>query len=154
MGELNYDQLSDRLAKGRLGGSYFLKSDDPFLRDEAIALLTEAHIADGSPDFDLDQAAGEDLDAAGLASMLATPPMLSPYRVLVIRDAQGLTPKARSVVEDAVRQEVANRALVVAAQVPRGSKAKFYDVQEILTRAAQPHGIPRIWFDDVWAVRV
>jgi DNA polymerase-3 subunit delta len=128
MGALNYDQLSDRLAKGKLGGSYFLKADDPFLRDEAIALLIEAHLAGGSPDFDLDQASGDDLDPASLASMLATPPMLSQCRVTVIRDAQGLSPRARSVVEESVRQQVSNRVLVLAAQVPRGSKAKFYDV--------------------------
>jgi DNA polymerase-3 subunit delta len=128
MGELTYDQLSDRIEKGKLGGSFFIKTEDPFLRDEAIALLTEAHLAGGSADFDLDQASGDDLDAAALAAMLGTPPMLSPYRVVVIRGAQGLTPKARSVVEEAVRQEVSNRVLIVTAKVPRGSKAKFYDV--------------------------
>ncbi len=128
MGELTYDQLSDRLEKGQLGGSFFFKTEDPFLRDEAIALLTEAHLADGSADFDLDQATGDDLDAAGLAAMLGTPPMLSKFRAIVVRDAQGLTPRARSVVEEAVRQEVANRVLILAAAVPRGSKAKFYNV--------------------------
>lgn len=128
MGELTYDQLSDRIEKGKLGGSFFLKTEDPFLRDEAIALLTEAHLAGGSADFDLDQASGDDLDAAGLAAMLGTPPMLSAYRVVVIRGAQGLTPKARAVVEEAVSREVSNRVLIIAAQVPRGSKAKFYEV--------------------------
>ncbi|UCC73347.1 MAG: DNA polymerase III subunit delta [Gemmatimonadota bacterium] len=128
MGELTYDVLSDRMGKGKLGGSFFLTAEDPFLRDEAIALLAEAHLAAGSADFDLDQASGEDLDAAGLEAMLETPPMLSPYRVVVIRGAQGLAPRARSVVEEAVRQDVSNRVLILAAEVPRGSKAKFYDV--------------------------
>lgn len=128
MGELTYDQLSERMEKGELGGSFFLKTEDPFLRDEAIALLTEAHLAGGSADFDLDQASGDELDPANLAAMLETPPMLSPYRVVVIRKAQGLTPKARSVVEEAVSREVPNRVLVLAAEVPRGSKAKFYGV--------------------------
>ncbi|NIN71862.1 MAG: DNA polymerase III subunit delta [Gemmatimonadetes bacterium] len=128
MGELTYDQLSDRMERGELGGSFFLETEDPFLRDEAISLLTEAHLAGGSADFDLDQASGDDLDAASLAAMLGTPPMLSPYRVVVVRKAQGLTPKSRSVVEEAVRREVPNRVLILAAEVPRGSKAKFYDV--------------------------
>jgi DNA polymerase-3 subunit delta len=142
MGELTYDQLSDRIEKGKLGGSYFLKTEDPFLRDEAIALLTEAHLAGGSADFDLDQASGDDLDAAGLAAMLGTPPMLSPYRVVVIRGAQGLAPKARSVVEEAVRRDVSNRVLILAAQVPRGSKAKFYDLlrQHCMTTALRAPG--------------
>jgi DNA polymerase-3 subunit delta len=128
MGELTYDQLSERMEKGELGGSFFLKTEEPFLRDEAIALLTEAHLAGGSADFDLDQASGDDLDAASLAAMLDTPPMLSPYRVVVIRKAQGLTPKARSTVEEAIGRKVPNRVLILAAEIPRGSKAKFYDV--------------------------
>jgi DNA polymerase-3 subunit delta len=128
MGELTYDQLSSRLEKGKLGGSFFLKTEEPFLRDEAIALLTEAHLAGGSADFDLDQTSGDDVDAAGLASLVGTPPMLSPYRVVVVRGAQGLTPKARAVVEETVRQRVGGLVLIVAAEIPRRSKAKFYDV--------------------------
>ncbi len=127
MGELRYDQLSDRLAQGKLGGSYFLKSEDPFLRDEAIALLVEAHLEGSSPDFDLDQLSGADTDAATLASIVETPPMISQYRVIVIRGAQGLASSARTVVEEAVRRPVAGRVLIVAAEIPRGSKAKFYE---------------------------
>ncbi len=128
MGELTYEQLGDRIARGKLGGNYFLRAEDSFLRDEVIAHLTEAHLADGSPDFDLDQLSGDDLDAATLASLLQTPPLVSKYRVVVVRGAQGLTPSARGVVERAVVQPVSGRVLVLAAEVPRGSKAKFYDV--------------------------
>ncbi len=126
MRELTYDQLVARLAKGKLGGSYFLNSDEPFLRDQAIKLLIGAHLGDGSADFDLDQTSGADADPASLAALLATPPLLSAYRVTVVREAQSLTPKARSVVEDAIRQTVSTRVIIVAAEVPRGSKAKFY----------------------------
>lgn len=127
MGELTYDQLRDRLARGARGGDYFLKTDDPFLRDEAIDLLVRAHLDGGSADFDLDQLTGEDADAAHLAATLDTPPMLAAYRVVVVRDAQGLTPSARSVVEEALRRGAGGRVLIVAAQIPRGSKAKFYE---------------------------
>ena len=128
MGALTYDQLSARLAQGKLGGSYFLETEDAFLRDEAIARLVEVHLEGGSPDFDLDQLSGDEADAAGLAARLETPPMISRFRVVVIRSAQGLTPSARSVLEDAVQRRVSNRVLIIAAEVPRGSKAKFYDL--------------------------
>jgi DNA polymerase-3 subunit delta len=128
MGELTYDQLNERVARGKLGGCFFLKSEDPFLRDEAIALLAEAHLDGGSTDFDLDQVSGDDVDAPGLGALLHTPPLLSKYRVIVIRGAQALSASARAVVEDAVRQSVPAMVLIVAAEVPRGSKAKFYDV--------------------------
>ncbi len=144
---MTYDQLGDRLAGGRLGGSFFLKTDDPFLRDEAIALLTQAHLEGGSHDFDLDQLSGSEVDAATLAAVLGTPPMLSKYRAVIIRDAQGLTPTARSVVEKAVSTEVGGRVLVVTAEIPRGSKAKFYDVLRkhcvtVSLKAPQPSELP------------
>ena len=127
MGALTNEQLSARLAQGRLGGSYFLEAEDPFLRDAAITRLVEAHLEGGSPDFDLDQLSGDEADAASLAARLDTPPMISPFRVVIVRAAQGLSPSARSVLEDAIGREVPNRLLIVAAEVPRGSKAKFYD---------------------------
>ncbi|HSG82093.1 MAG TPA: hypothetical protein VLC48_07580, partial [Gemmatimonadota bacterium] len=128
MGDLTYDQLGDRLASGKLGGSFFLKTDDPFLRDEAIARLTAVHLEGGSADFDLDQLSGSEVDASTVAAVLETPPMLSSYRVVVIRDAQGLIPSARTVVEQAVSRKVDRRAVIITAEIPRGSKAKFYDV--------------------------
>jgi len=33
------------------------------------------------------------------------------------------------------------------------TKKKFYDVQETLYQASKKVGIPRIWFDDIWADR-
>lgn len=128
MGGLTYEQLSARLARGRLGGSYFLEGEDAFLRDESIALLAEAHLEGGSPDFDLDQLSGDEVDAAGLSARLDTPPIISPFRVVIVRGAQGLTPSARSLLQEAVQREVSSRVLIVAAEVPRGSKAKFYDI--------------------------
>lgn len=147
MGELTYDQLSDKLARGKLGGSFFLKAEDPFLRDEAIALLTGVHLEGGSADFDLDQLDGGDVDAASLAAVLETPPMLSRYRVVVIRGAQGLSPSARSVVEKAVARKVDGRVVIVAAEIPRGSKAKFYDVLRkrcvtVSLKAPRPSELP------------
>lgn len=128
MADLTYEGLIARIAAGERGGNYFLETEDAFLRDEAIRSLTQAHLEGDSADFDLDQISGHDSDAATLASLMQTPPLLSDYRVVVIRDAQGLTPTARAEVESAVKGRVEGRLLVVAAEIPRGSKAKFYGV--------------------------
>lgn len=128
MGAVTYEQLNARLARGRLGGNYYLEGSDSFLRDEAITLLAEAHLKGGSPDFDLDQLQGDEVDAAGLSARLDTPPMISAFRVVIIRAAQSLTPSARSVLQEAVERDVSSRVLIVAAEVPRGSKAKFYGI--------------------------
>lgn len=147
MAELTYDQLIDRIKGGERGGKFFLKTEDPFLRDEAIDLLTAAHLEGGSPDFDLDQISGDDADAATLASLMETPPLLSEYRVVVIRGAQGLIPSARKTVEEAVRRSVPGRVLIVAAEIPRGSKAKFYGVlrencRTVALSAPRPSELP------------
>lgn len=128
MADLTYEGLIARMAGGERGGNYFLETEDAFLRDEAIGVLATAHLEGGSRDFDLDQISGHDADAATLAALMQTPPLLSDYRVVVIRDAQGLTPTARAAVEFAVKRPVQGRVLVVAAEIPRGSKAKFYGV--------------------------
>ncbi len=147
MGELTYDQLIERMARGKLGGSYFLKTEDTFLRDEAIRQLTQAHLDGGSRDFDLDQLNGDEADAADLASRLEMPPMLSRHRVVVIKSAQGLSTRARSVVENALNTPLETRVLVVSAEVPRGSKAKFYSALAkgctvVNLRAPRPSEVP------------
>jgi DNA polymerase-3 subunit delta len=128
MADLTSESLIARIAAGDRGGNYFLDTGDAFLRDEAIDLIARAHLEGGSPDFDLDQIGGQDADPATLASLLQTPPVLSDYRVVVIRDAQGLRPTARTVVESAVKSHVEGRVLVIAAEIPRASKARFYGV--------------------------
>jgi DNA polymerase-3 subunit delta len=128
MGELTYDQLSDRLARGGLGGDYFIKTEDPFLRDEAIALLVDAHLGENPSDFDLDQLSGDAVDAEELASRIDTPPLLAPHRVVVLRRAQALSSAARTSLEQAVERPVAGRVLIISAEIPKGSKAKFYGV--------------------------
>lgn len=129
MGDLNYEQLRDRVTAGRLDRHYFLRSEgEPFLLDEAIRLLTEAHLAETATAFDLDQVSGDDVETETLASLLATPPLLSANRVVVIRTAQRLSPSARTAVEAALERPAEGRVLVVAADVPARSRAKFYKV--------------------------
>ncbi len=147
MGELTFNGLRDRLSQGKIGGNYFLKAEDSFLRDEAIDLLTLAHLDDGSADFDLDLIDGEGVGAETLASRLETPPLLSPHRVVVIRSAQSLTPSARAVVERAVQGASSGRVLIVSAELPKSSKAKFYNVLQknctvVSLRAPRPSELP------------
>lgn len=132
MSELTYEQLRDRIARGKLDDRYFLKGDDPFLRDEAIRLIVETHLDDLSKSFDLEQMSGEDVDAETLASALETPPVLASKRVIVLRDAERLRANARSLLEAAVEASSSGRVLVIAADVPRRSKARVYTT---LTRA-------------------
>jgi DNA polymerase III subunit delta len=51
---------------------------------------------------------------------------MAEYRVVLVRDAQGLSNKAREVVETVAGAVPAGLILILSATVPQGSKAKFY----------------------------
>jgi DNA polymerase-3 subunit delta len=97
-------------------------------------------VDEATRDFNFDQLRGADVDADALASVLATPPMMAEHRVVVIRDAQGLSPRARDVVEAAAKAPEPGLVLVLSAAIPSGSKAKFYD--ELKKRAVSVEFAP------------
>jgi len=108
------------------GAVFFLYGDEDYLREKAVALVVDAYLDPGTRDFNYDHLHGSDLSADQLASLLATPPMMAEYRVVSIRDAQGLSNKAREAVESAAGSVPGGLILVVSATIPRDSKAKFY----------------------------
>src|SRR5690606_31311934 len=117
------ETLARRLAQGQRGGVFFLYGDDEFSREEAVARIIDAHVDPGTRDFNLDQLRGVDLDGETLASLIATPPLMAEWRVVVVRDAQALasTPKMRAVVESVLDRPVPGLALVLSTQIPSGS---------------------------------
>lgn len=115
--------LRDRVA----GGAFFFSGDEDYLREEAVGKVVAAYVDPATRDFNFDQLRGADVTADDLASIVATPPMMAEHRVVVVRDAQGLSVKAREVVEAVARKTDPGLILVVSAVIPGGSKAKFYD---------------------------
>ncbi|WP_420125797.1 DNA polymerase III subunit delta [Longimicrobium sp.] len=115
--------LRDRVA----GGAFFFFGDEDYLREEAVAKVVAAYLDPATRDFNFDQLRGGDVTADALASIVATPPMMAEHRVVVVRDAQGLSVKAREVVEAVSKAPDPGLILVVSASIPSSSKAKFYD---------------------------
>ncbi|MEX2584148.1 MAG: DNA polymerase III subunit delta [Gemmatimonadota bacterium] len=126
MPQLNISKLLRRLAERPASAAVFLHGDEEYLREEAIQRALELLLDPSTRDFNLDQLRGSETSPEALASMLATPPMMADYRIVVVRDAQGLTPKAREAVEEAVARQVPGVILLLSATIPGGSKAKFY----------------------------
>jgi DNA polymerase-3 subunit delta len=126
--QLSYDALlralRDRTAPGSV---FFFHGEEEFLREQAISRVVAAYLDEATRDFNLDQLRGPEVQADGMASLLATPPMMAEWRVVVLREAQGLAQKGREAVEAAARKPPPGLVLVVAAAIPQGSKAKFYD---------------------------
>nr|WP_276510413.1 DNA polymerase III subunit delta [Longimicrobium terrae] len=115
--------LRDRVA----GGAFFFHGDEDFLREDAASRVVAAYLDPATRDFNFDQVRGADVAAEDLASVIGTPPMMAEHRVVVVRDAQGLSVKAREVVEAAAKAPPQGLILVLSAVIPSASKAKFYD---------------------------
>ena len=127
MPQISADSLQRTLRDRVPGGVFFFHGDEEFSREEAVALVVGAYLDAGTRDFNFDQLRGSEVTADELASLVGTPPMMAEHRVVVVRDAQGLSPKAREVVEAAAKTPPAGLILVVSATIPSASKARFYD---------------------------
>ncbi len=134
MGVSALDSLPPGLSKVR-GGAFYLHGDEPFRKEEALRALVDAHLDVATKDFNLDQLRGSEVDPETLASVLATPPMMAEWRVVVLREAEGLasSKKARDELLAVVSDPPPGLALVMSCTVPSGSRAKFY--QELARRA-------------------
>lgn len=130
------------------GGAFYLHGEDHFRKEEVIRALIEAHIDSGTRDFNLDQLRGTDVEAETLASVLATPPMMAEWRVVVLREVEGIagSKNARDELLRVASDPPPGLALVMSCTVPKGSKAKFYSD---LARASRSVEFAAMSDDDV-----
>ena len=120
------------LGGGHGGGVFYLYGSDDFRKREAARAIAEAHLDPGTRDFNYDVMDGPELDVRDFASVLATPPMMAEWRVVLVFAAQALAslPAARKIVLDTVASPPRGLALILAATPPPRSKARFYrDIQ-------------------------
>lgn len=123
-------------SKGARGGAFYLHGEDQFRKEEALRGLVDAHVEPGTRDFNLDLLRGTEVDPETLASVMATPPMMGEWRVVVLREVEGLaaTKRAREELLRVAADPPPGLALIMSGTVPKGSKAKFYSD---LARSAQ-----------------
>jgi DNA polymerase III subunit delta len=123
------DKLARALDAGRRGGIFFLFGEEEYLKEEAAAAITAAHLDPATRDFNYDQLRASDLEPETLASMANTPPMMAEWRVVVVREAQalGTSVRSRSVVESLLDSKPPELALVLVATLPDKSKAAFWE---------------------------
>jgi len=110
------------------GGVFYLHGDDEFRKEEILRAVVDAHLDPGTRDFNLDLLRGSEVDIETLASILATPPMMAEWRVVVVREVEALasSPRARDVLIQTATSPPTGLALVLSCTVPQGSRAKFY----------------------------
>jgi DNA polymerase III subunit delta len=100
--------------------AYYLFGDDDYLKEDGLRQLIDAAVDPGTRDFNLDRRRGAELDAASLASLLATPPMMADRRVVVIRDISELRKDARAALEQYLRAPASD--ILVALTSPADAK--------------------------------
>jgi len=115
------------LAKAR-GGAFYLHGEDEFRKEEVLRALVDLHLDPSTKDFNLDPLRGTEVDAETLASMLGTPPMMAEWRVVVLREVEGLASSARmrEILLQTVSSPPPGLALIMSCTPPQGSKARFY----------------------------
>ena len=136
------------LAQGSPGGVFFLYGEDEHQKGEAVQALVDAHLEQGTRDFNLDVVQAADVSIEDLARILATPPMMAERRVVVVRGAEAFAGAARSrdLILGLVESPPPDLALILSARIPERSKAKFY---QTLIKRAQSVEFAMITPDDV-----
>lgn len=128
--------LPRSLSAANNGGVFFLHGGDEYRKTVAARGLLERYADPATEAFNVDRIAGTDTSVERLASIIATPPMMASWRVVHVKEAEGLasSPKAREVVLDAARNPPPGLVLILQATVPARSKARFYkDLARVAT---------------------
>ena len=123
------DALTRALSSGKLGGVFFLFGEEEYLKEELATSLVAAHLDPATRDFNFDQVRGGETTPEALASIIATPPMMAEWRVVVVREAQALatSSKTRAVIEQALERTPPGLALILVATLPDKAKAQIYE---------------------------
>jgi len=85
---VNLEELRDELAAGTLRSAYLVAGEEPLLRDDAVAAIREAAIGPSADAFDLDRLEGSRTTPGALLDAVRTLPVLSPRRLVLLRDPQ------------------------------------------------------------------
>ena len=116
------------LEEGGRGGVFFLHGDDEFRKDEAVRAIVDAHLDPATRDFNLDVLHAGEVDGERLASVLATPPLMAEWRVVVVRDVEAVASnsRARALLLELTSAPPGGMAAVLVAAIPKGSGARFW----------------------------
>lgn len=130
-------KLVQLLSTRPVSAAFFLHGEEEHLRGEMVDRVVDTFLDPATRDFNFDQLRGAETSPEALASILGTPPMMAEHRVVIVRDVQGLAPKAREVVESVVAAPPPGLVLVLIGQIPSGSKAKFYTVLQRMAASVE-----------------
>ncbi len=87
------ESLAGQIAKGEIASVYCLYGEDGYRRERALGQLLDAALPEDARDLNLDQIRPGDVEAASILGSATTLPFLAARRVILIRDAEALSPQ-------------------------------------------------------------
>jgi len=117
------EELREELAAGLLRPAYLLVGEEPLLRDDALAALRAAVLADGPAEFNWDRLEGAETSPAALFDAVRILPVMASRRLVVLRDpeagraAQRGIPEALAEIAAELREGSQTVLVVLAARV-------------------------------------
>lgn len=120
---MKLQELRSELDAGTVRPAYLVAGEEALLRDEALAAIERAVLADAARDFNYDRLEGDSVSPAALGDALAALPVMAANRLVVLREPEGRRAGAKALVEalaDIVAAQLAARGsvLVVVAAKP------------------------------------
>lgn len=86
---MSLEKIREELGAGRVRPAYLLAGAEALLRDDALAAIEHAVLADGPRDFNLDRLEVGPATPGRLEEALAVLPVMASHRLVVLREAAG-----------------------------------------------------------------
>ena len=115
MPKADFQRLVSLAKQGRFALLYFFHGDEKYLTGQAVDEILEYAVEPATRDFNFDRFHGADLDLGRLATVLSTPPMMASRRVVLVRELERVSPKAKQYLADYAGKPSDTTVLVLAA---------------------------------------
>jgi DNA polymerase-3 subunit delta len=89
---MNYQQLKQSIAKGKIAPVYLLYGNENHLIEDALQHIDRQVFSQGLRDFNYQLFYGEETQAADIINAALTAPMLAPRRLIVVKNIQQMKP--------------------------------------------------------------
>lgn len=113
---LSPQRLNDLTSKGQLFPLYLLYGDETFLIDQSVELIDKMTLqTEGVRDFNFSMFYGDDADPSRICDAVETLPMMSPFRLVIVKDAHELSDKDWDILTPLIENPVPSTVFVLVA---------------------------------------
>ena len=95
--DLSYQSVKKELASDKLRPAYYIRGDENFLKEDLSKEIIHQAVDERTRDFNYHPSDAGELDPTEFASLLNTPPMMYGKRLVHVKDAQRMSPRAREI---------------------------------------------------------